>query len=187
MDGKGAIQALIEGGARLDGATAVMLGAGGISGVIGYELSQHGVKKLSIVDINKERAAEKADILNQNTSMRTIPLIMSPENLDCAASEASIFIQATPLGMAGYGHSHPYLGFIDRLAPNSTVLDAVINPPETKVIKAAMARGLKAVPGMRMLVGQMVLIFDFMFGVKITENDKDACIQELKTRLAVSK
>ena len=88
MDGKGAVQALIDHGTELQGATALMLGAGGISGAIGYELSRQGVKKLIIADISEGKAAEKASILNTHTPMLTIPTLPTPQNLDQAAAEA---------------------------------------------------------------------------------------------------
>jgi len=186
MDGKGAIQALLDIETKFQGATALMLGAGGISGSVGYELSQQGVKKLIIADFFEDKAIEKADIFNKNTSMKTIPINSSPKELDQAAAEADIFIQATPLGMAGFEISHKYLGFIDKLPMSCAVLDAIINPPETQVLKIARARNLKTVPGMRMLVGQIALIFDFLFGVKVTDDDKDACIKELNAFLTAS-
>ena len=68
---------------------------------------------------------------------------------------------------------------------DAAVFDCVINPPMTDVIAAAKKNGLTAVPGMKMLVSQMDVIFDFMFNKKITEEDKQACIEELCSYLGV--
>jgi shikimate dehydrogenase len=87
--------------------------------------------------------------------------------------------------MAGYPFTHEYLGFIDALPQSATVFEVIINPPETPVISAARQRGLKTVPGMRMLAGQMDVIFDFMFGVKLTMEHKEACIAELNEYLGL--
>ena len=54
------------------------------------------------------------------------------------------------------------------------------------MISAAKARGLKTVPGLKMLAGQMEVIFRFMFGVELTQEDKNACIQELCQFLGVT-
>lgn len=83
-------------------ALQLLSGARGISVVIEYELSRHDVKNLIIADIKEEKALEKDDILNNNTPMLTISTNLKPGNLAKAACEADIFIQATPLGMAGY-------------------------------------------------------------------------------------
>lgn len=179
MDGKGAVGAILESQIELKGKRAVMLGSGSISGVIGLELSRNGVKELTILNRTLEKAQCIADILNQNTPMITTALEASPVNLDQAAAEADLFLQVTPLGMAGYGKTHEYLGFIDKLPDTAAVFDVVINPPDTPVIARAKVRGLKTVPGMKMLAGQMKEIFSFMFGVSLTADHKKACMEEL--------
>lgn len=82
MDGKGALNAILSSGAQLEGKEAVMLGSGSISGVIGLELSKHGIRKLTILNRTVEKAQEIADILNTHTSMETKALASTPENLD---------------------------------------------------------------------------------------------------------
>jgi len=179
FDGKGAITALLDSDVYLNNKTAVILGTGGISGVIGYELARNGVKKIILINRTETRLKNIAGILSNNTNCEVVPMLLSPENLDIAASEADIFLDCTPLGMAGYPHTHEYLGFVEKLPDNATVFDCVINPPDTPLIKEAKKRGLKTVPGMKMLIGQMDSIFDFMFGVKITKEHKKACLDDL--------
>lgn len=186
MDGKGALSAILSSGAKLEGIEAVMLGSGSISGVIGLELSRHGVKKLTILNRTVEKAEEIAGILAAHTSMETAALASTPGNLDAAAKTAQLFLQVTPLGMAGYGKTHEYLGFMDYLPETCVVFDVIINPADTPVIAAAKARGLKTVPGLRMLAGQMEVIFRYLFGVELTRENKDACIGELCRFLGVT-
>jgi shikimate dehydrogenase len=185
LDGKGAVTALLDSAVELDGKNAVILGSGSISGVIGIELIKHGVKKLTILNRTMEKLSSIADILADRTEAEIIPMLLNPGNLDQAARDADIFLQCTPLGMAGYPFTHEYLGFIDALPQSATVFEVIINPPETPVISAARQRGLKTVPGMRMLAGQMDVIFDFMFGVKLTMEHKEACIAELNEYLGL--
>lgn len=186
MDGKGALNAILSSGVQLDGKEAVMLGSGSISGVIGLELSRHGVKKLTILNRTLDKAEEIAGILNENTPMETVAMEATPENLDLAAENAGLFLQVTPLGMAGYGKTHEYLGFIEALPEECLVFDVIINPADTPVIAAAKKRGLTTVPGLKMLAGQMEEIFRFMFGVELTEENKAACIEELCQFLGVT-
>ncbi len=186
MDGKGALNAILTSGIDLDGKEAVMLGSGSISGVIGLELSKRGIKKLTILNRTTDEAEKIADILNRYTSMETIALASTPENLDRTAKHARIFLQVTPLGMAGYGATHEYLGFIDELPLDCLVFDVIINPADTPVILAAKARGLKTIPGLKMLAGQMEEIFRFMFQEELTIENKQACIQELCEFLGVT-
>lgn len=185
MDGKGAVKAIKSSGLDLEGKKAVMLGSGSISGVIGYELSQNGVKELTILNRTIDKAQEIAAILNDNTHMTVKALEWTNENLDEAVKGADLLLQLTPLGMAGFGNTYEYLGFVDHLPDHATVFDVIINPPDTPVIGAAKKRGLKTVPGMKMLAGQMEEIFNFMFQVELTEDNKDACVKELCDFLGV--
>jgi shikimate dehydrogenase len=185
MDGKGAVSALLDSGIDLKEKTAVILGTGSISGVICHELSKHGVKKLFLLNRTEKRLKQISDILTKNTDCEIVPLLLNPDNLDRAAEEANIFLNCTPLGMAGYKYTHEYLGFVKKLPSNAFVFDCIINPPDTPLISEAKKRHLKIVPGMKMLAGQMDAIFNFMFGIKLTSQHKEACIEELKVHLGI--
>lgn len=187
MDGKGAIKAMLNGGAKLEGINALVYGAGGISGVVTYELAQKGVKKLYIANITPEEPEQIARVLRENTAMEVEVLSLDPKGLDRAAEDCELFANLTPLGMKGFPYCHEYLGFIDRLPKTATVFDCIINPPASETILAGKKNGLNTVPGMQMLVAQMDEIFGFLFNKKITREDKDACIEELCSFLGVDK
>ncbi len=187
MDGKGAVRAMTAGGAKFDGINALMYGAGGISAVTGYELSQKGVKKLYIANRTAEKAQAVARVLNENTAMEAVVIGTDAASLDKAAEECELFANVTPLGMAGSDKKHDYLGFVDRMPKTATVFDCIINPPESETILAGKKNGLNTVPGMQMLVAQMDLIFKFLFDVEIRPEHKEACIEELCTYLGVKR
>ena len=185
MDGKGAVKAMLDGGAKLDGINALVQGAGGISGVVTYELSRHNVKKLYLANITPEEPEQIAKVLRENTAMEVEVLSLDPAGLDKAAEECELFANLTPLGMNGFPYKHEYLGFIDRMPKTATVFDCVINPPLSETIEAGQKNGLNTVPGMKMLVSQMDVIFAYLFNKTITEADKEACIEELCSFLNV--
>jgi shikimate dehydrogenase len=185
MDGRGAVSAMKDCGIELRGRKAFLLGTGSISGVIGLELAKNGVTELIALNRTLKSAEEIAGLLNSNTAMNVTTLAATPENLDLAAAKSDLFLQCTPLGMTGFDATHEYTGFVGKMPHDGVVFDAVINPPDTPVIKAAKNRGLKTVPGMRMLAGQIGEIFNFMFGVTLTQENKEACIQELCTHLGL--
>lgn len=186
MDGKGAVSAMKDCGVSLAGRKAFLLGTGSISGVIGLELARNGVTQLVMLNRTVEKAEKIARILADHTNMKTQALPATPENLDLAACQSDLFLQCSPLGMAGYAATHQYLGFIDKMPRDGTVFDVVINPPDTPVIAAAKKRGMQTVPGMRMLAGQMGEIFRFMFDISLTKAHKDACIDELCNHLGLA-
>lgn len=187
MDGKGAVRAMENGGVKFDGITALMFGAGSISGVIGYELSQKNVKKLYIANRSLDKAEAIASILRNNTAMEVEVILQDKAALDKAAEECELLVDVTPLGMSGYGINHDYLGFVDRLPKTATVFDCVINPPKTELIEAAQKNELNTVPGMQMLVSQMDVIFRYLFDKELLPEHKEACLDELCDWLNVTR
>ena len=179
MDGKGAVRAMLDHGAVLDGVEALLYGAGGISGVVAYELAQAGVRKLYIANRTPDKAEKIARVLREHTAAEAEVIGTDAASLDKAAERSGLFADLTPLGMAGFPHRHDYLGFISRMPKSASVFDCVINPPLSETIRAGKDQGLNTIPGMYMLVSQMDLIFDFLFGRRITAADKEACIDEL--------
>lgn len=186
MDGKGACRAMENGGVHFDGIHALMYGAGGISGVIGYELSRRGVKKLTIANRSREHAEVIANILRDNTPLAVDVIDTSHEALDRAAESSELFVNVTPLGSKGCPYTHPYLGFIDRMPKTASVFDSVINPPKTETILAGEKNGLNTVPGMQMLVSQMDVIFKFLFDIDLQPAHKQACIDHMCRYLGVT-
>lgn len=185
MDGRGAVNALVEGGAQLEGATAMLIGSGAICGVISLELSRKGVKELHILNRTAAKAQEIADKVNSLTEMKAYAHGLSIEELTDCAAKADVLIQATPLGMKGYPADYEDLSFIDALPDHCIVLDAVLNPPCTTLRGRAKDRGLRTIPGLKMLLGQMDAIFDYLWDVKLTQQDKDTCAQALCAHLGI--
>ena len=187
MDGRGTVNALLAAGVKLDGARVMLVGAGAICGVIVVELSRQGVKALEILNRTRDKAQAIAEKLNAHTSMKAAADTMDAASLARGAERADILIQATPLGMKGYGADYQDLSFIDRLPGHATVMDVVLNPSVTAIRRKAMERGLATVPGMEMLLGQMDAIFGYLWDVKLTREDKEACADALCAHLGVER
>lgn len=79
------------------------------------------------------------------------------------------------------------LQILNRTRENAhaAVMDVVLNPSVTSIRRRAMERGLKTVPGMEMLLGQMDAIFGYLWDVKLTDKDKTACTRALCAHLGV--
>ena len=187
MDGRGTVNALLAAGVKLDGARVMLVGAGAICGVIGVELSRQGVKELEILNRTRDKAQAIAEKLNAHTSMKAAADTMDAASLARGAERADILIQATPLGLKGYGADYQDLSFIDRLPGHATVMDVVLNPSVTAIRRKAMERGLATVPGMEMLLGQMDAIFGYLWDVMLTREDKEACADALCAHLGVER
>lgn len=186
FDGKGCTGALKAAGVKLQDANVMILGAGSISGVVGYELSVCGVKNISICNRTLANAQRVAKILDENTTAHVTAYESTPENLDKNAAEADVFLNLCPVGMHGYGAEHAYLGFISKLRKDAWVLDAIVNPPVTQVIAEARKQGLNTILGMDMMISQMSEIFNFWYGVMPGPAEKLECKKVLFKHFGVT-
>jgi shikimate dehydrogenase len=87
-----------------------------------------------------------------------------------ALAAADVLLQATPVGMertgeSGDGEASPLpLALLDRLPARAFVFDLVYAPPETALVRAARARGLRALGGLPMLLYQGAAAFTLWTG-----------------------
>ena len=78
---------------------------------------------------------------------------------------AQLLINASPLGMAGFDPMpESLLDFVDLLQPEAIIFDMVYAPAETRLLSRARARGLRAIGGLDMLLGQADAAFRLFFG-----------------------
>ncbi|RPF71399.1 shikimate dehydrogenase family protein [Aurantiacibacter spongiae] len=90
-----------------------------------------------------------------------------------------LFVNASPLGMAGY----PPLRFhLSHAPPGSIFYDIVTAPVETPFLARARAGGAQTVDGLAMLIGQAAAAFERFFGVAPPREDGDAELRALLTR-----
>jgi shikimate dehydrogenase len=67
---------------------------------------------------------------------------------------------------------------ICRARPGTLVCDAVINPPDTRLIRSARERGLPVLDGFSMLVYQGVIGFELWTGQKPPEEVMKAALRQ---------
>lgn len=76
-----------------------------------------------------------------------------------ALAQADALIQATPVGTGDVDASPISLESLAQLPPHAFVLDVIYAPPETALVRAARARGLRAMGGLAMLLYQGAAAF----------------------------
>jgi shikimate dehydrogenase len=137
--------------------TAVVIGAGGAARAIVYALKLRGVRRIFLINRTKERAAELASDFGASIE------VMDFADLPVVLGGANLFVNTTSLGMPG---QPPLAIDLAPLPPEAVVSDIVYVPLETALIRAAKARGLRAVSGVGMLLHQAVPGFERWFGMK---------------------
>jgi shikimate dehydrogenase len=143
-DGPGFLRALRESGHELDGASVLVLGAGGAARPVALALGRAGAK-VTIAARRSEAAADAAAL----TGAGTVPWF----DRAAANDAATILVNATPLGM-GDG-ALPLAA--TALRADQVVVDLVYHPLETPLLAAARAVGAATVDGLGMLVHQAAL------------------------------
>ena len=164
-DGLGAIRALEEAYGDLEGARAVILGAGGAARAIGYHLSAKA-SKITIINRTPERAEELAAHLSSmpDTKASIEPSPFRRSHLEVALKEADILINTTPVGMTPDVEGTPVDGSLIR--PWTLVFDAVYNPLRTRLLREAEEAGARTLSGLRMLVYQGAAAFRLWTGLE---------------------
>lgn len=160
-DGKGFVQSLRE---QRDpaGKSVVILGAGGAARAIAVELALAGCGDLTIVNRSVSRGEELAKLLGDRLA-RSIQFV--PWRGDYRVSEdTDVLVNATSIGL------YPDLAArlpldMASLAKRMIVADVIPNPPETRLVREARARGCFALDGLGMLVNQGVIGFKAWTGI----------------------
>ncbi|MCB4770458.1 shikimate dehydrogenase [Ancylobacter sp. Lp-2] len=160
-DGKGFVKALSE---VVDpaGKTVVLFGAGGAARAVGVELALAGAARIRVVNRGRARGEEVAGLLNARTGAAA-DYIAWEETFQVPGG-TDIVINATSIGLFPKVEETLDLD-TDTLMPSMVVADGIHNPPLTRLLKAAQARGCRTVDGLGMLVGQGVIGIKYWTGI----------------------
>lgn len=158
-DGAGFIDSLKEdAGVDPKGKSFVILGAGGAAKAVAATLAKSGAKEITITDIDQKKAETLAEYLS--SLFKTMISMAKPKSAELKASllTADVLVNATPIGMHPKENESP-LEESAELSPHCTVFDLIYNPAETKLMKMAKKKGVRAFNGLGMLIRQGALSF----------------------------
>jgi shikimate dehydrogenase len=160
-DGKGFLRSLA---AVTDPAakSVVLFGAGGAARAIAVELALAGVRKMTIVNRSEARGKELLNLLRDKLGLNVEFVVWRgdygvPDGTD-------IVINATSIGL--YDADARLNLDMATLQPGTVVADVIANPPRTRLIREAEARGCRAIDGLGMLVNQGVVGVQYWTGIE---------------------
>ena len=132
-------------GRPLDGADVVVAGAGGAAHAVVFALLSAGVSRVTV----GARSVYSARDLVDASAVSATRIVRSPDSiLDAfriALASSDLAVNATTVGMIDAGTTID----VEALPDAATVFDLVYVPPETPLLAAARARGLRAANGSR--------------------------------------
>jgi shikimate dehydrogenase len=165
-DMEGLLSALRVRGYGYRGRHVAVLGAGGAAAGIALKAVREGAARLTAAARNLEaarRLTADCDRLGEGVACRAADLA-DEAALKAAVSGADILINATPLGMRGFGADFPSLSFLRSLPPGALVCDLIYSPPQTALLREAEGLGLAVMNGFDMLVHQALLADELFLG-----------------------
>ena len=162
---------------------AIVLGAGGAGRAVAFALAGTGLQPLVLNrDPVRARAltAECGGPWFDDLSIYDLAANPSPELHfpPWPGRTPPLLVNATPLGMTG---QPPLELRLEALDSDSIVYDLVYTPIETPLLAEARRRGMTAINGLRMLVGQAARAFGLFFAVD-APRQHDEELLELLTR-----
>jgi shikimate dehydrogenase len=158
FDGEGFVRGLLRKGVVLQGASALVVGCGGVGSAIAASLAAAGVAKLGLFDVS----AASADALRGRLIKHYPSLQIATGSNDPAGFD--VVVNGTPLGM-DEGDAMPV--DVSRIAPSTFVGEVVMKKEMTAFLAAAKARGCAVQIGTDMLFEQIPAYLEF-FGYPST-------------------
>ena len=174
-DGWGMIHLLGLKGVPVTGKKIVMLGAGGVAYSISYHLSAKKVANVEVVNI----FPEQAEALCEKFGPVFKPHLFTYENLELCCEGADLFVNASVMGQLGYDEFQNF-NFLDNLAKGAAVFDVNYSNPDSKLVPAALEKGLPAWCGKGMTACQGIRAFEIFTGKRPLEASALALIQKFE-------
>jgi len=141
-------------GLELEGAHAVVIGAGGAARAVLFALARLGIGRVTIQNRNVLKAAALLSSFGIKGDAMPLGSPLTP---------AALVVNTSSLGMNGYP---PLEIDLSGLPEDAVVYDLVYAPLETGLLAQARARELHTVDGLDMLIGQAALAFELFFGAE---------------------
>ncbi|UBV43624.1 shikimate dehydrogenase [Deinococcus taeanensis] len=163
-DAPGFRDALTDAGYRWPrGADTVVLGAGGAARAAVYALTRAG-QTVWVVNRTLSRAQALADAWDVRGAPRSVH---AAEVTRVPWPQVSVIVNASSAGLNDPGQSPLDAAVLDELPATALVYDMVYKPAETRLMRDARARNLKAENGLGMLAHQARLAFHAWTGAAV--------------------
>lgn len=162
-DAQGFSASFLRGLPDVPRAKVIQLGAGGAGAATAYALLKLGVTRLSIFDIDENRAVALVNNLGEIFGSERIRVA---DDLSEALRDADGLVHATPVGT----REHPGMPLPENLLrPGLWVAEIVYFPLETQLLRKARALGCRVLDGGSMAVFQAGAAFEIFTGQKVND------------------
>jgi shikimate dehydrogenase len=144
------------------GRSFVLLGAGGAARAIAVEAALAGAARITVVNRDRARGAELVALVNERTPALAELVVWN--GVLRVGEETDIVVNATSVGLFPDVDARLELD-VGGLHEGMVVADVIPNPPRTRLVRDAEARGATVLDGLGMLVQQGVISVRHWTGV----------------------
>ena len=170
FDGAGFVRGVERKGRKLAGASALVVGSGGVGSAIAASLAASGVTRMGLVDANRASAEALAGRLRENyRQLEVMTGSADPTGYD-------VVVNATPLGMKD---GDPLPIDASLLAPTTFVGEVVMKAEYTPFLRTAKEKGCQVQVGTDMLFEQIPAYLEF-FGFGTTTPEELRAVSAIK-------
>jgi len=179
----GLYRAMCSEGIIIEGEQIVLLGAGGAARAVAFLCAEKGAEKVYLLNRSIEKAQAVAEEVNSICGQECIsPMVTS--DYEKLPDRKFLAIQGTSVGL--YPDSDKAViedvGFYQKI---HTGYDLIYKPAETKFMKLVKENGGCAYNGLKMLLYQAVIAYEYWNDVQVPESVAEDIYEVLKSRVAV--
>lgn len=167
-DGEGAVGSLRDNGVDVSGRKIVIAGAGGAATAIQVQCALDGAREIVIFNRTVSRAEETAQMIQREVPSCTVKVcdIADTARMTAEIRDSEILINATSVGMKPM-EQESIVKDMTAFHPGLTVLDAVYEPVETRLLREAKEAKCHCIGGKSMLLWQAAAAFKLYTGLEL--------------------
>lgn len=167
-DGEGAVGSLRDNGVDVSGRKIVVAGAGGAATAIQVQCALDGAGEIVIFNRTVSRAEETAQMIRREVPSCAVKVcdIADTARMTAEIRDSEILINATSVGMRPV-EQESIVKDVAAFHSGLTVLDAVYEPVETRLLREAKEAGCHCIGGKSMLLWQAAAAFKLYTGLEL--------------------
>lgn len=167
-DGEGAVGSLRDNGVDVSGRKIVVAGAGGAATAIQVQCALDGAREIVIFNRTVSRAEETAQMIRREIPSCIVKVcdIADTASMTAEIRDSEILINATSVGMKPM-EQESIVKDVTAFHPGLTVLDAVYEPVETRLLREAKEAQCHCIGGKSMLLWQAAAAFRLYTGLEL--------------------
>lgn len=160
---------------QVDGATCIIMGAGGVARSVAYALGMSNAKNFIIINRTSKRAEDLKQLILSIFPNVKIDIAKWSE-LDPNVLHQAFIVNCTSVGMTPHVNDSPVPE--KYLSPSQTIIDIIYSPFLTKLNQVGQSIGAKTISGLPMLIHQALASLDIWFQEPISEKVQIGKLQE---------